>query len=107
MMSVRNLVAAVLTLAAAGCAQPVESRIADQLSQAGVPPAMAQCMAGIWAQRLSVAQLARLAQAASEVSQAQQQGEALGPMLARVRAFEDPQMIEVVTLSAATCVTQI
>ena len=105
-MRVRMIIAAMLATAA-GCAQPIENRITDELTQAGVPAGMAQCMATIWAQRLSVGQLARIAQVSSELAAAQQQGEALGPMLDRVRQLNDPQIVEVVTLSAATCVTQL
>lgn len=90
------------SIAAAGCGAPLQSHIAGQLVEAGLPPAMAQCMAGIWAERLNVAQLRRIAQAAEEVAQVQD-GQALGPLLERTRAMQDPEIIEVVTLSAARC----
>lgn len=87
---------------AAGCAAPIERRIADELTAAGVPPQLAQCMAGHWAQRLNVAQLRRLAATAEELA-AVRNGPGLAGVLERSRALQDPEIVEVVTLSAARC----
>ena len=106
-MRVRMTIAAVAAFALAGCSQVVETGVAEHLEQAGLPAGMAQCMARIWSERLSVSQLARLGQAAAELAAAQQRGEPLIEILDRARALDDPQIVEVVTLSAATCVTEI
>src|SRR5687768_17534551 len=106
-MQVRILVAAILATAAASCDQPAESSISDQLIAAGVPAGMTQCMVPVWEQRLNGGQLARVAQAARELAATPPQGDALGPLLDRVRQLNDAQIAEVVTLSAATCVTRI
>lgn len=87
---------------AAGCAPPLRSVITDQLTQAGVPPAMAQCMSGIWTERLNVAQLRRLAETAEEAAQVRDSN-GLAGLLERSRAMQDPEIVEVVTLSAARC----
>lgn len=96
------VVAAVGIAALAGCARPLQPYIADQLTQAGLPPAMAQCMAGIWSERLNVAQLRRLGETAGELAQVRD-GNGLGALMERSRALQDPEIVEVVTLSAARC----
>ena len=106
-MRVRMTIAAVAALGLAGCQQVVEVSVADHLEQAGVPAGMAQCMAGVWTERLTAQQLLRLGQTAAEMAQAQQQGEPIVQMLNRARALDDPQIVEVVAQSAATCVTLI
>jgi len=93
---------AAASLLAAGCAPALQSTISDQLTQAGVPPAMAQCMAGIWTERLNVAQLRRLGETAAEAAQVQD-GAGLAGLLERSRALQDPEIVDVVTLSAARC----
>lgn len=92
----------VVTALAAGCAPPLQSYISDQLTQAGLPPEMAQCMAGIWTERLDVAQLRRLGDTAAELAQVRDSA-GLGALLERSRALQDPEIVEVVTLSAARC----
>lgn len=106
-MGVRMTIAALAVLAAAGCSQVVETGVADHLEQAGVPAGMAQCMARIWSERLSAQQLVRLGQTAAEIAAAQQQGEPLVQIVNRAQALDDPQIVEVVTLSATTCITAI
>lgn len=99
----RNLIMIVAATAlAAGCAPPLQSYISDQLVQAGIPPAMAQCMAGLWTERLDTAQLRRLGDAAAEAAQVRD-GAGLAALLERSRALQDPEIVEVVTLSAARC----
>ena len=93
---------AAATALLAGCAPPLQSYISDQLTQAGLPPEMAQCMAGIWTQRLDVAQLRRLGETAAELAQVRDNA-GLGALLERSRALQDPEIVEVVTLSAARC----
>lgn len=98
-------VGAALTLS--GCSQVVETGVADHLEQAGVPAGMAQCMARMWTERLSAQQLVRLGQSAAEMAQAHQQGSPLVDVVNRAEALNDPQIAEVVTQSAVTCVAQI
>ena len=104
-MRVRMTIAALA--AVAGCSQVVETGVADHLEQAGVPAGMAGCMAQMWTERLSAQQLVRLGQTAAEMAQARQQGEPLVQILNRAQALDDPQIVEVVTQSAAACITQI
>ena len=106
-MRVRMTMTAAAALALAGCSQVVETGVADHLEQAGVPAGMAQCMAQMWTERLSAPQLVRLGQTAAAMAQAQQQGEPLVQILNRAQALDDPQIVEVVTQSAAACVTLI
>ena len=87
----------------AACQQPAANRITDRLTVAGVPPTMARCMADIWAERLNVAQLGRLASAADQLSQAGGDVQAIGSLLERSRALQDPELVDVVTASAARC----
>lgn len=99
----RHLIAAAATAAlTAGCAPPLQSYISDQLTQAGIPPDMAQCMAGLWTERLDVDQLRRIGETASEVAQVRDSA-GLATLLERSRAMQDPEIVEVVTASAARC----
>ena len=106
-MRVTTTIAATAALALAGCSQVVETGVADHLEQAGVPAGMAQCMAQIWTERLSTQQLVRLGQSAAEMAKARQQGSPLVEVVNRAEALNDPQIVEVVTQSAVTCVAQI
>ncbi len=106
-MRVAMTMTALAALALGGCSQVVETGVADHLEQAGVPAGMAQCMAQMWTERLSAQQLVRLGHTAAEMAEARQQGEPLVQILNRAQALDDPQIVEVVTQSAATCVTRI
>jgi len=106
-MRLAMMMTAVAALTLPGCSQVVETGVADHLEQAGVPAGMAQCMAQIWTDRLSAQQLVRLGQTAAEMAEARQQGEPLVQILNRAQALDDPQIVEVVTQSAAACVTLI
>ena len=106
-MRVRMTIAALAAAALAGCSQVVETGVADHLEQAGVPAGMAQCMAQVWTDRLSAQQLVRLGQSAAQMAEARQQGSPLVEVVNRAEALNDPQIVEVVTQSAVTCVAQI
>lgn len=106
-MRLAMTMAATAALALMGCSKVVETGVADHLEQAGVPAGMAQCMAQMWTERLSAQQLVRLGQTAAEMSEARQQGEPLVQILNRAQALDDPQIVEVVTQSAASCITRI
>jgi hypothetical protein len=88
-------------LALGACAQPFEGQIATRLSDAGLPPAMAQCMAGRWVDRLSLAQLQRISTVAEDLQR--ERGLTVSRFLTRVRAIDDPEIFGVVTSSAAVC----
>ena len=106
-MRVRMTIAALAAAALAGCSQVVETGVADHLEQAGVPAGMARCMAQVWTDRLSAQQLVRLGQSAAQMAEARQQGSPLVEVVNRAEALNDPQIVEVVTQSAVTCVAQI
>ena len=106
-MRVRMTIAALTAMALTGCSQVVETGVADHLEQAGLPAGMAQCMARIWTERLSAQQLVRLGQTAAEMAEARQQGEPVIQIFNRAKALDDPQIVEVVTQSTATCITQV
>ena len=106
-MRLAMTIAAGAALALAGCSKVVETGVADHLEQAGVPPGMAQCMAQIWTERLSTQQLVRLGQSAAEMAEARRQGSPLIEVVNRAEALDDPQIVEVVTQSAVTCVARI
>ena len=84
-----------LTLAA--CAVP-EDRLRTGLVNAGLSRPLAACMAERMVDRLSLAQLMRIA----DLPKARQ-AESLDRFLRRVRALGDPEIVAVVTSSAALC----
>jgi hypothetical protein len=87
---------------AAGCTAVVENRVESALTRAGVPAAPAACMAAIWAERLSVAQLQRVQRFATDIRAEGRQLTLLG-LIGHVRSWNDPQAMLVVTTSAARC----
>lgn len=95
--------ALLLPLAAlAGCSQPFEGRIARQLDEAGLPRPMAECMAEIWVERLNVVQLRKISRLSSDLK-AEGRNLTVRRLIERVRAVDDPEIFEVVSLSAARC----
>lgn len=84
------------------CQAVVEDRVETRLAAAGVPAAMASCMAGIWASELSVAQIKRIGDFAGQLKE-QRQTLTVAGLLDQVRAWNDPQALGVVTASAARC----
>ncbi len=91
-----------LAAALAACAQPFEGRIANQLDEAGLPRPMAECMAGHWVERLSIGQLRRISSLSSDLK-AEGRELTVGRLVQRVREVDDPEIYEVVTVSAARC----
>ena len=91
-----------LTLAA--CAQTFETRVASSLSQAGLSSKMAECMAKRWVARLDVAQLQKISNVAADLQRERGQGKlTVGRFLERVAAMDDPEIVSVVSSSAAVC----
>ncbi|MHA6718521.1 hypothetical protein ACX40Y_03620 [Sphingomonas sp. RS6] len=87
-----------MLLVLGGCAGP-ESRLRDGLERAGLSRPMAACMAERMADRLSLAQLMRIA----DLPRASGAG-SVGELLRRLRALEDPAILSVTAGAAAHCV---
>jgi hypothetical protein len=99
----RNLILAAL-LAVSGCAQSLESRVADGLQEAGLPPAMSECMAERWVDRLSVAQLRRIQSFTDELKQERGGGRlTLLTLVEGIARLGDPEIVEVVSASTVSC----
>lgn len=77
-----------------------EDRLRTGLVNAGLPRPLAACMAERMVDRLSLAQLMRLA----DLPKARQ-AESVDGFLRRVRALGDPEILSVTTSSAALCAT--
>ncbi|PKP92165.1 MAG: hypothetical protein CVT77_09770 [Alphaproteobacteria bacterium HGW-Alphaproteobacteria-16] len=89
-----------LTIALTGlsaCAVP-EARLRTGLTNAGLSKPLAACMAERMVDRLSLAQLMRIA----DLPKAGE-AESLDRFLRRVRALGDPEIVAVATSSAAIC----
>lgn len=87
----------VLTLTA--CAVP-EDRLRTGLVNAGLSRPLAACMAERMVDRLSLAQLLRIA----DLPKARE-AESVDKFLHRVRSLGDPEIVAVATSSAALCAT--
>ena len=86
-------------LSLAACSGP-ESRTRDGLIKAGLSPKMADCMAPRMADRLSIAQLRQLAAIGKGDGK-----KSVKHVLKRLRDLDDPQIVSVVSSSAALCAT--
>jgi hypothetical protein len=95
------LIAAAASLTGA-CSQPFEGRVASRLAEAGLSRGMADCMASRWVDRLNVLQLRKI-QSLSEDLGREGRGLTVGRFIDRVRAMDDPEVVQVVTTSAAAC----
>ena len=84
------------------CAAVVENRVETALAEAGVPAGMANCMAPIWADRLSVKQIRGIQRFASNV---RAEGGQLTParLIDHARSWNDPQALQVVSTSTVRC----
>jgi hypothetical protein len=91
------LLAAAALLSA--CAVP-EARLRAGLVRAGLPQPLSACMAERMVDRLSLAQLTRIADLP-----AADDAESLDQFLHRVRALGDPEILGVTSSSAALCAT--
>ncbi|MCW4462316.1 hypothetical protein OK349_11420 [Sphingomonas sp. BT-65] len=88
-----------LLLVLSACAVP-EDRLRTGLVNAGLPRPLAACMAERMVDRLSLAQLMRLA----DLPRARE-AESVDRFLRRVRALGDPEILSVTSSSAALCAT--
>ena len=95
----RRLILAALTLSLAACGVERDQTRAGLLS-AGIPPATADCMAKRMVDRLSLLQLRRL----SGLGKAGK-SKGIDQFLFRVRSLKDPEILSVVSSSAALCAT--
>jgi hypothetical protein len=90
--------------ALAGCAQPFEGRVASKLAEAGLSRPMADCMAKRWVERLSVIQLQKISSLSEDLSRERGEGRlTVARFIERVRAVDDPEVVEVVTSSTVAC----
>ena len=89
----------------AACAQPFQGRVATRLADAGLSRPMADCMAKRWVERLSLAQLQKISGVAEDLAKERSQGKlTIGRFVERVQAADDPEVLQVVSSSAAACV---
>lgn len=86
----------------AGCAS-YESRIERSLTSAGVSRPVAGCMADQMVDRLSSAQLKRLARFAKGVDRREVERMSLREIQKRFQAIGDPEIVEVVTRAGLGC----
>ena len=101
----RGTVLIVPALALAACAQPFEGRVATRLADAGLSRPMADCMAKRWVKRLSLAQLQKISGVAEDLAKERSQGKlTIGRFVGRIQAADDPEVLQVVSSSAAACV---
>ena len=92
------ILAAFATLAA--CATP-ENRVKTALLEAGLSEAVSTCMAARMTDRLSIAQLAKLAEAGRGAGPVGQMS--LSELASRVRGIGDPEIVSVVTSAGVGC----
>jgi hypothetical protein len=97
----RYLLPTMAMLGLAACATP-ENQVQSALVDAGLRPEVAACMAERMTDRLSVAQLQKLARAKG------QPGEKLSDLNAadfmeRARRIDDPEVVRVTTAAAVGC----
>ena len=91
-------------LVLSACAQPFEGRVASRLAEAGLSRPMADCMAKRWVERLNVLQLQRISTVADDLQKERSQGRlTVGRFVERIRAMNDPEVLQVVSTSAAAC----
>lgn len=98
-MFVPTLLAAALL---AGCAAGYEGRVAERLHAAGLPRPIADCMAGRMVDRLSTAQLQRIAKFGKNFDR-NVRDMSIGEITRRFSAIGDPEIVEVVTRAGLGC----
>lgn len=95
------LVAGAMILTLAACATP-ETRLRNGLTNAGLSPQLAACMADRMVDRLSYLQLKRIGSLGS-LRDEKLNEIGLKKFLFKVRALQDPEILGVATSSAAIC----
>jgi len=96
----RTLIAATAALTLSACATP-ENRVKTALLQAGLSETVSACMAARMTDRLSIAQLQKLAQAGQGAGPVGQMS--LAELSTRVRGIGDPEIVSVVSSAAVGC----
>ena len=99
MTMTRRLIPFALILALGACSVE-EGMTKSGLEGAGIPPGVAQCMAKRMVKRLSLIQLRRLSGLAKA-----SKSKGVDQLLYRVRSLKDPEILSVVSSSAALCAT--
>lgn len=95
------LATAILLLPSCASLSP-ESRLRTGLVEAGLPPPMADCMAGRMVDRLSLTQLRRL-QSLGSLRKSHIGGMTVDQLLHKVRALQDAELLAVTSSSALAC----
>jgi hypothetical protein len=91
-------------LALAACSQPIEARITRKLEAAGISQPMARCMAKRWVKRLNLVQLGKIERLSSDVNREYKDKTlTVTGFIERVDRLDDPEIVRVVTTSAAVC----
>ena len=85
-----------------GCSSLATPSVESALIDAGLRPALASCMAGRMTDRLTVAQLQKLRRAQGAPGETVQDLSA-GELVERARRIGDPEVVSVLTTSAAAC----
>lgn len=100
----KALFLAATALILSSCAQIAEPRVRSALSDTGLSPRNADCMAGRMVDRLTIAQLRKLEALSGQNRQTLGQL-SLADYIGLVRRIDDPEVVAVTTSSAALCAT--
>ena len=99
----KKLLLSGLILLVSACANPSpEARVRLALTNAGLSPPVADCMAERMVDRLSIAQLRKLSSLA-KLRTADVRQMTIGQFLHHVRALGDPEILRVVTTAGLGC----
>jgi hypothetical protein len=98
MLKTRRLIPLLLLAGTLAACASLEQQLRNGLQHEGVPAPVASCMAARMTDRLSLAQLRRL----SGIGKAQH-AQGLDDLLHRLRALNDPRIVDVTATSAALC----
>jgi hypothetical protein len=104
MFKVRFALPLTATLALAGCATP-EAQVRTGLTNAGLSPGVAACMAARMVDRLSLLQLRRIGRL-GDLREANVRELSVDQFLYRARAIGDPEILAVMSSSGAICAVQ-
>ena len=98
----RILTLAALVLALSACSSLAKPQVETALRDAGASASMAACMAKRMTDRLSIAQLQKLSRAKGAPGE-KATDLSFGELRDRVARIDDPEVVSVVTTSAAAC----
>ena len=94
--------AAVLALALGACAQTYEKRVRSSLTEAGLSPSLASCLAGRMVDRLSAGQLQSLGRLARDVDR-RERDMTVAQFLGRYGGRLDPDVAAVLARAGIGC----